>query len=102
MNHATRISEGHESDRRILKHTPLTSDPLLLHRVDTSQLGDRDGVSVGGLCNGSGTDGRTSTDSDADFYADIARLKNEGRAAAYIAGVLLLLVVMVFVYSALP
>jgi hypothetical protein len=50
MNHATRISEGHESARRILKHTPLTSDPLLLHRVDTSQLGDRDGVSVGGCC----------------------------------------------------
>jgi L-rhamnose isomerase len=41
MNHVTRISEGHESARRILKHTPITSDPLLLHRVDTSQLGDR-------------------------------------------------------------
>jgi hypothetical protein len=101
MNHATRISEGHESARRILKHTPLTSDPLLLHRVETSQLGNRDGVSVGGCCNHDCREGRDCPN-DADFYADIERLKNEGRAAAYIAGVLLLLVVMAFVYSALP
>jgi hypothetical protein len=101
MNHATRISEGHESALRILKHTPLTSDPLLLHRVDTSQLGDRDGVSVGGCCNHDCREGRDCPN-DADFYADIERLKNAGRAAACIAGVILVLAVGVFVYSALP
>jgi hypothetical protein len=101
MNHATRISEGHESARRILKHTPLTSDPLLLHRVDTSQLGDRDGVSVGGCCNHDCREGRDCPN-DADFYADIERLKNAGRAAACIAGVILVLVVGAFFYAALP
>jgi hypothetical protein len=45
---------------------------------------------------------RRARDEEAELLNDIARLKNEGRAAAYIAGVLLLLVVMVFVYSALP
>ena len=45
---------------------------------------------------------RRARDEEAELLNDIARLKNEGRAAAYIAGVLLLLVVMAFVYSALP
>lgn len=47
------MSEGTASAKRILRlpvRDSMTPDPLLLHRVDASQLGCRDGVSVGGCC----------------------------------------------------
>jgi hypothetical protein len=45
---------------------------------------------------------RRARDEEAELLNDIARLKNAGRAAACIAGVLLVLVVGAFVYAALP
>lgn len=47
---ATVVSEGTESARRILNpnRTSLTPEPLLLHRVDASQLADDRAVHVAG------------------------------------------------------
>ena len=51
--HQRRISEGAESAARLLRLPvvdAMTDDRLNLHRVDISQLGKRDGVSVGDCC----------------------------------------------------
>lgn len=49
------MSEGTASAQRILR---LHKGEELVHRVDTSQLGRRDGVSVGGCCTNDCNQGR--------------------------------------------
>lgn len=49
------MSEGTESAQRILR---LHKSEGLVHRVDASQLGHRDGVSVGGCCTADCNQGR--------------------------------------------
>ena len=59
--HQRRISEGTESAARLLRLPvvgAMTADRLNLHRVDTSQLGERDGVSIGACCTGDCSQGR--------------------------------------------
>jgi hypothetical protein len=108
MNHATRRidadtmqaaqSEGITSAQRILKSVPMTSDPLLLHRVDTSAIDRSECVQVAG-------DPYSSCDAhfnQVEFYQDIERLKREGQAAAFIALLLVALILGTAFYSVLP
>jgi hypothetical protein len=57
--HQRRVSEG--ADRRVIDLKvvdTMTDDRLSLHRVDTSQMSQRDGVSVGGCCTHECNEGR--------------------------------------------
>jgi len=59
--HQRRVSEGAESAARLLRLPvvdAMTADRLSLHRVDTSQLGERDGASIGACCTGDCSQGR--------------------------------------------
>lgn len=81
--HQRRISEGTASARRIEKRAEQTDEEAqtlkawrasviangLMRRVDTSQLGERDGVSVGGCCNHECNEGRDCPER-IDFAGD--------------------------------
>ena len=59
--HQRRVSESAESAARLLRLPivdSMTDDRLNLHRIDTSQMGQRDGVSVGACCTGDCSQGR--------------------------------------------
>jgi hypothetical protein len=89
--HKRRISEGTGSAKRILKETTMTNDQFCLHRVDSSQLGPRDGVSVG-YC-------RTDIEfagPEPEFFNEVKQLKREGQAAFVIVMMILALIVIAF------
>jgi len=82
--HQRYASEGHESAKRILGD---------MRRVDTSQLGQRDGVSVGAC--------RTDlpieyAGPEPTFFNEVEQLKREGQAAFVIVMMILALAVIAF------
>jgi hypothetical protein len=88
--HKRRVSEGTASAKRIIGE-PMTNDQFRLHRVDSSQLGQRDGVSVG-YC-------RTDIEfagPEPEFFNEVEQLKREGQAAFVIVMMILALIVIAF------
>ena len=82
--HKRYASEGHESAKRILGD---------MRRVDTSQLGQRDGVSVGAC--------RTDlpieyAGQEPTFFNEVEQLKREGQAAFVIVMMILALALVAF------
>ena len=99
--HKRRISEGTESARRLAKLPEQTEeqaanlkawrDSLIAHHVDTSQLGERDGVSVGGCCTHECNEGRDCPQR-IEYAGDEPYTATSLAVAAVIVGALFLLV----------
>jgi hypothetical protein len=98
--HKRRISEGTESARRLAKLPEQTEeqaanlkawrDSLVLHRVDTSQLGERDGVSVGGCCTHECNEGRDCPEREFDGDAPLMTMLDLFAIVFIIGGFVLL------------
>lgn len=70
-----RVSEGAESAARLLRLPvvdAMTADRLNLHRVDASQLGQRDGVPVGACCTGDCSQGRDCPERESGELSPLA------------------------------